>query len=192
MRLRRARQEIRDLDVTAGQAAGSRSAGPSDDVDGGWTLAPQDTRSRRRLWMSRRIDRGAAAVEMALVMPLLLFVIFAIVDFGRAYNTQIQLSQAAREGVRLVAMQSTADINTRIGQAAPSLTISEVSIQYLDSSGSPVAGAACTTSGVVNAQVTVTTNFTWITGISAMSKFFGPGTFPTPQTQSAIGVMQCA
>jgi Flp pilus assembly protein TadG len=157
-----------------------------------WTLAPQDTRSRRRLWMSRRTDRGAAAVEMALVMPLLLFLIFAIVDFGRAYNTQIQLSQAAREGVRLVAMQSTADINTRIGQAAPSLTISEVSIQYLDSSGNPVAGADCTTSGVVNARVTVTTNFTWVTGISAMSKFFGPGTFPTPQTQSAIGVMQCA
>jgi Flp pilus assembly protein TadG len=129
---------------------------------------------------------------MALVMPILLFVIFAIVDFSRAYNTQIQLSQAAREGVRLVSMQSPANITTRIQQAAPSLTISGVLIQYLDSSGSPVAGADCTTSGVVNAQVTVTTNFTWITGISAMSKFFGPGTFPTPQTQSAIGVMQCA
>jgi hypothetical protein len=190
-----ARSQTRDKGARSDRYAGGRIPVQPARVmtrNGGWTLAPQDTRSRRRLWMSRRIDRGAAAVEMALVMPLLLFVIFAIVDFSRAYNTQIQLSQAAREGVRLVAMQSTADINTRIGQAAPSLTISGVNIQYLDSSGTPVAGADCTTPGVVNARVTVTTSFIWITGISAMSKFFGPGTFPTPQTQSAVGVMQCA
>jgi len=142
--------------------------------------------------MSERSERGAAAVEMALVMPLLLFVIFAIVDFSRAYDTKIQLSQAAREGVRLVAMQSTADVNTRVAQAAPSLAISAVSIQYLDSAGAVVAGGSCTTTGVVNARVTVTTGFTWLTGISAMSRFFGGTTFPTPTQQSAIGVMQCA
>jgi Flp pilus assembly protein TadG len=57
-----------------------------------------------------RRERGAAAVEMALVLPSLLFILFALVDFGRAFNTQIQLSQAAREGVRLVAMQSPSNI----------------------------------------------------------------------------------
>jgi len=146
--------------------------------------------------MSEGLERGTAAVEMALVMPLLLFVIFALVDLSRAYDTKIQLSQAAREGVRLVAMQSTADVNVRIAQAAPSLDFvtppSGISIQYLDSAGAVVAGGSCTTSGVVNARVTVTTGFVWITGISSMSRFFGPATFPTPSQQSAIGVMQCA
>jgi Flp pilus assembly protein TadG len=190
-----ARSQTRDKGSRSDRYAGGRIPVQPARVmtrNGGWTLAPQDIRSRRRLWMCRRLDQGAAAVEMALVMPLLLFVIFALVDLSRAYDTEIQLSQAAREGVRLVSMQSTANITTRIQQAAPSLTISGVSIQYLDSSGSPVTGADCTTSGVVNAQVTVTTSFTWITGISAMSKFFGPGTFPTPSQESSIGVMQCA
>lgn len=143
--------------------------------------------------MHRR-ECGAAAVEMALVLPLLLFVIFALVDFARAFNTQIQLSQAAREGVRLVAMQSPSDIATRIQQAAPLLTIpsSYVVIQYLDLSGSVVSGANCSSAGVVNAQVTVKTDFTWITGISGMSSFFGASSFPTPTQQSAVGVMQCS
>ena len=151
---------------------------------------------RLRLGRGSR-DQGAAAVEMALVLPLLLFVILALVDFGRAFDTKIQLSQAAREGVRLVAMGSTSSIATRIQQAAPSLTIPStyVVIEYMDSSTPPnvvSAATSCSSAGVVNARVTVKTDFTWITGISAMSKFFGPGSFPTPTQQSAIGVMQCS
>ena len=49
---------------------------------------------------------GAAAVEMALVLPLLLLLVFGIVDFGRALNLQITLTQAAREGVRPAALGS--------------------------------------------------------------------------------------
>lgn len=143
---------------------------------------------------STRAERGAAAVEMALVLPLLLFVLFAIIDLSRAYDTKIQLSQAAREGARLVAMQSPSSVTTRVQQAAPGLNItsSGIAIAYLDSSGSVVAGGDCTNSSVVNARVTVTVNFTWVTGISAMARFFGSSTFPTPTTQSAQGVMQCA
>jgi Flp pilus assembly protein TadG len=137
-------------------------------------------------------ERGAAAVEMALVLPLLLLIIFALVDFGRAFNTKIQLSQAAREGVRLVAMHSPSNVAVRVQQAAPSLTIppSYVVIQYLDSSGNVVSGD-CSTAGVVNAKVTVTTDFTWITGLSQMSRFFGPDSLSSPTQQSAVGVMQC-
>ncbi|GAA2529940.1 TadE/TadG family type IV pilus assembly protein [Pilimelia columellifera] len=45
-------------------------------------------------------DRGAAAVEMALVLPLLLLMLFGIIDFGRMFNAQIALTEAAREGAR--------------------------------------------------------------------------------------------
>jgi Flp pilus assembly protein TadG len=51
-----------------------------------------------------RSDRGAAAVEMALVLPLLIALVFGIIDFARIFNAEIQLSQAAREGVRLAAI----------------------------------------------------------------------------------------
>jgi Flp pilus assembly protein TadG len=61
---------------------------------------------------------------MALVLPILALLVFGIIDFGRALNAQIQISQAAREGVRLAALAggsgySTADITTRVSQAAP-------------------------------------------------------------------------
>ncbi len=49
-------------------------------------------------------DRGATAVEFALVLPLLLLLVFGIIDFGRALNAQITLTQAAREGARLEAL----------------------------------------------------------------------------------------
>ena len=48
--------------------------------------------------------RGAAAVEFALVLPLLLLLLGGIIDFGFAFNTQISLTHAAREGVRVEAL----------------------------------------------------------------------------------------
>ena len=49
-------------------------------------------------------DRGSVAVEFALLLPLLLLLVFGIIDFGRALNAQITLTQAAREGARLAAL----------------------------------------------------------------------------------------
>ena len=58
--------------------------------------------TRQHRW--RRRDAGASAVEMAIVLPVLVLLAFGIIDFGRMLNAQIQLSQAAREGVRLAAL----------------------------------------------------------------------------------------
>lgn len=55
-----------------------------------------------------RDDDGAAAVEFALVLPILVLMVFGIFEFGRAYNIQIQLSGAAREGVRVMAIENDA------------------------------------------------------------------------------------
>ncbi|MFM8381480.1 MAG: TadE/TadG family type IV pilus assembly protein [Actinomycetota bacterium] len=49
-------------------------------------------------------DRGAVALEFALIVPLLLMMSMAIVEFGRAYNTVISLQGAAREGARVLAL----------------------------------------------------------------------------------------
>jgi Flp pilus assembly protein TadG len=43
---------------------------------------------------------GAAMVEMAIVLPLLMVLVFGIIEYGRLYNAQITLTHAAREGVR--------------------------------------------------------------------------------------------
>ena len=49
----------------------------------------------------RRSERGAAAVEFALVMPLLFLLVFGIIDYGAVYADSI----SARNGVREAARQ---------------------------------------------------------------------------------------
>jgi len=49
-------------------------------------------------------NRGAAIIEVALTLPLLLLVSVGIFEFGRAYQTWQVLTNAAREGARLAVM----------------------------------------------------------------------------------------
>jgi Flp pilus assembly protein TadG len=51
-----------------------------------------------------RSQRGAALVEFALALPLLLVVIAGIVDFGFAFQRQEVITNAAREGARLAVL----------------------------------------------------------------------------------------
>ena len=63
-------------------------------------------------------DRGAAAVEFALVLPLLLLLLGGIIDFGFALNTQISLTHAAREGVRHYAIHESVNEAEAVARAA--------------------------------------------------------------------------
>lgn len=56
--------------------------------------------------MQNARDRGAAAVEFALVSTLLILLLAAIVDGGRLWMTQSSLSHAAREGAREMAIHN--------------------------------------------------------------------------------------
>ena len=51
--------------------------------------------------MSSRGQDGAAAVEFALLLPLLVLLLFGFIQFGTAFNTRIQATNAAREAARL-------------------------------------------------------------------------------------------
>ncbi|MEJ2147793.1 MAG: pilus assembly protein, partial [Acidobacteriota bacterium] len=51
-------------------------------------------------------NRGQGLVEFALVLPLFLVLLFAMVEFGRAWMTKNILTGAAREAVRLAAEQT--------------------------------------------------------------------------------------
>ena len=61
--------------------------------------------------VSRRED-GAAAVEFALLLPLLVLMLFGLIQFGIAFNTKIQATNAAREGARMavVGIDNWADV----------------------------------------------------------------------------------
>lgn len=53
-----------------------------------------------KTWGLYREQRGAAAVEFALVLPLLGMLIFGIISFGLAFSDNVALANAVREGAR--------------------------------------------------------------------------------------------
>ena len=58
-------------------------------------------------------------VEMAILLPLLLLLVFGIIEFGRLYNNQVTLTHSAREGIRYYAItQDAPAAETRAQQAA--------------------------------------------------------------------------
>ena len=67
----------------------------------------------RRKMRSR--ERGAEAVEFALVVPILLTLVFGIVDFGYMINRDTMINNATREGARLGALDPvTNDIECKV------------------------------------------------------------------------------
>jgi Flp pilus assembly protein TadG len=120
-------------------------------------------------------------VELAIVLPVLLLLIFGIIDFGRALQQQIQLTEAVREGARVGALNGTiatmqAKVATVVGTG--------VTITYLTTT-------PCTSTAVAGSDATVTARRTYapITPVFAVLQFFG-GT-ATGFTITATGVMSC-
>jgi Flp pilus assembly protein TadG len=56
-----------------------------------------------------RNQRGAALIETAVIIPLVLLVSVAIFEFGRAYQTWQVLTNAAREGARIAVLEGYTD-----------------------------------------------------------------------------------
>jgi Flp pilus assembly protein TadG len=106
--------------------------------------------------MRRRIksERGAALLEAAITIPMLLLVSVGIFEFGRAYQTWQILTNAAREGARMAVLQdsSNTDITSRVSQymtdgqlgAANSATIGVNRSAVLDVNGRNVSASDVT------------------------------------------------
>lgn len=71
-------------------------------------------------------ERGQAMVEFALVLPIFLLVVFAIVDFGMGFHAWITVSNASREGARIgVVGADAATIEAKVRDTAASLNHDE-------------------------------------------------------------------
>ncbi len=66
--------------------------------------------------------RGAAAVEFAVVLPILLIMLFGIIEFGRIFTVRLSAQEAAREGCRLAVLQSTEDPTSADGPVVTRIT----------------------------------------------------------------------
>lgn len=127
-------------------------------------------------------ERGAVAVEMAILLPLLLLILIGTMEFGRVFNVQNSLTQAAREGARHAAInynKSTLDVEGTALAAAPSLN--GLAVDVTDNASS------CTSGGDV--QVTTSVSLSSMSGFLNAGIFGSPGLFP--MTLTGVGVMRC-
>jgi Flp pilus assembly protein TadG len=129
------------------------------------------------MWKRLRGERGASAVEFAFIVPVLLILVLGIVEFGHAFQVQGTLSAAAREGVRLMALQNDpvaarAAARNAAGSLNPGITDTQISISPL----------SCPTlnAGSTSVRLTISYPMPYLTG------FFGEDVDLT-----GTGVMRC-
>lgn len=77
----------------------------------------------------RKREQGQALVELALVLPVLIMLIFGIVEFGRVSNAYLVVTQAAREGARQGTIGGTdTQIVTSVKNSASSLDTTKLTV----------------------------------------------------------------
>lgn len=97
-----------------------------------------------------RNDRGAAMVELALVLPVLVLLLVGIIEAGRAYGANVALQGAARDGARLVALGSgSAAVESAVRATSGPADVTTIS------------QIPCGGTGTGTAQVTVRAEHQW-------------------------------
>lgn len=122
--------------------------------------------------MKHSRERGAAMVEFALILPLLLLIILGLLEFGYRYERSARLNNAAFIAAREIAIHKS-DYATLARNADPSMPAGATIV-------ADKTDVTCTSG---NVTVTITSTET------SPTKFFPPGS--TTFTVVAKGVARC-
>jgi Flp pilus assembly protein TadG len=109
----------------------------------------------------RKGEDGQALVEFALVIPLLLVVLFGIVQFGIMMNTYINVSDAARSGARQLALEQgnndpcdpAMQVATTAGSSAQ-ISTTNVTITFASPTGGATSNDYCLATGASKTPMT--------------------------------------
>jgi PKD repeat protein len=140
-----------------------------------------------------RLSRGQSLVEFAIVLPVMLFLLLIVVDFGRIFASYIEISNASREGAAYAAgtpgnatgihAQAVSEMNSQNQAGQGALTVTET---CANSAGNSInctsAGGGSGTGNTIT--VTATERFTFLTPL--ISFFFGGGVTLNASTTAAV------
>ncbi len=147
----------------------------------------------------RRFEKGTTVVELALVLPLFLLLIFSVEEYGRYFFTQHTLQFATREGTRLGCVGGTLTgnngqalsreasivlkiqecLSSAVDPGQVSINIYPVTATY----GNPQNWNQMDNSGTGGQYMRVTTQYTFTFIIPLVSAFF-PGGVQLLQAES--------
>jgi Flp pilus assembly protein TadG len=86
----------------------------------------------------RSTERGAAAVELALLMPSLLIVLSTIIDLGGALSARVRLNEAVQDGVAYASQHPGSPTATRQRVAEASHQLIPANVTVVCSGTNPV------------------------------------------------------
>jgi Flp pilus assembly protein TadG len=133
------------------------------------------TPRRQRRW---RNDRGVAAVEAAIVLPVFLLLVIGIIEFGLAFKDQLAVTSSVRAGARIASAEpriatfatDAAASVAKEGGAVDMTNVQALWVYHADSTGHPIGAAgafgSCATDCVkfawnASSKQFVTTGGTW-------------------------------
>ncbi len=90
-------------------------------------------------------EKGQSLVEFALVIPLLMLILMAIIEFGLMFNSYITISNASREGARLASLGgSDAAVIERVELVSHNIDISSITVTIAPGASGRVTGEMVT------------------------------------------------
>lgn len=139
----------------------------------------------RQRRIHRTDERGAAAVEFALILPILVVTVFGIIYFSLYFNASQGAQAAAREGARVASLRGStaAAACTAANDALSGVSVDEGSATVGVGNASPATSGACSSAaypcaiGSGNVYVTVRAQVTF--AIPLLPSGFGPKAITT-------------
>ena len=127
-------------------------------------FSPRGVSAQAKARGSRR-RRAAAVVEFAVVLPLLLTILFGVIEYGYVFMVRLTMQNAAREGCRVAVLRSSespyTEVTTRINQVMAPTGLTTYAIEMSHATFDP-----CNPTETVN--ITIPYN-----DVSLMGGFFG-------------------
>jgi len=128
---------------------------------------------------NKRSEKGAAALEFAIIVPVLLLLVLGLMDIGRLLLVNMSLLSAAQQGARVSAMNATVSDSALIASVRSGMPDAVTRLALIGHCNSPtlsncVYGAAPTKCAGTNAgttTVTATVTFYWLTPLDLIWRF---------------------
>jgi Flp pilus assembly protein TadG len=103
-------------------------------------------------------EKGQSMVETALLLPLILLLLFGIVDFGRAFHAYLTLDHAGREAARYASIgRNNADVTAKVYSSIIGLDPSKLA--------TPQINRITIVTGETNVSITLTYTFNFLTPV---------------------------